>query len=52
MAAIAKILKAKSFFELSCIWDKVPFTEALDGANFASPNFDGQEVVFHKHPGF
>ncbi|MCB0551236.1 MAG: SusD/RagB family nutrient-binding outer membrane lipoprotein [Phaeodactylibacter sp.] len=46
VAAIAKILKAKSFFELSCIWDKVPFTEALDGATFASPNFDDQEVVF------
>lgn len=44
--AIAKILKAKSFFELASIWDKVPFTEALDGSSFPSPNFDDQEVVF------
>ncbi|MEM6318651.1 MAG: SusD/RagB family nutrient-binding outer membrane lipoprotein [Bacteroidota bacterium] len=44
--AIAKILKAKSFFELACIWDAVPFTEALDGAAFPTPNFDEQEVVF------
>ncbi len=44
--AIAKILKAKSFFELSCIWNDVPFSEALDGVNFPSPNFDAQKDVF------
>lgn len=43
--AIAKIYKAKSFLELTSIWGAVPFTEALDGANFASPNFDDQETV-------
>lgn len=46
VAAIAKILKAKSFFELSCIWEKIPFTEALDGAQFSSPKFDDQETIF------
>ncbi|MCB9267656.1 MAG: SusD/RagB family nutrient-binding outer membrane lipoprotein [Lewinellaceae bacterium] len=46
VAAIAKILKAKAFFELSCIWDKIPFSEALDGATYSSPNFDDQEAVF------
>jgi len=43
--AIAKIFKAKSYLELSSIWGAVPFTEALDGANFPSPNFDSQETV-------
>jgi hypothetical protein len=46
VAAIAKILKAKAFFELSCIWDKIPYSEALDGTSFPSPNFDDQESVF------
>ena len=44
--AIAKILKAKSYFELSCIWESVPYTEALDGATYPSPNFDNQETIF------
>lgn len=44
--AIAKVLKALSFFELSSIWESVPFTEALDGATFPSPQFDDQETVF------
>ena len=43
--AVAKILKAHLFFELTCIWEEVPFTEALDGVNFESPNFDDQETV-------
>lgn len=44
--ALAKIVKAKSFFELASIWGAIPYTEALDGANFPSPNFDTQEAVF------
>lgn len=44
--AIAKVLKALSFFELSSIWESVPFTEALDGATFPSPQFDDQETIF------
>ncbi len=46
VAAIAKILKAKSFFELSCIWERVPFSQAIDGAQFPSPAFDDQEAIF------
>ncbi len=46
VAAIAIILKAQSFFELSSIWENVPFSEALDGASFPSPNFDSQESIF------
>ena len=46
VAALAKILKAKSFFELSSIWGDIPFSEALDGATYPSPGFDTQEEVF------
>ncbi|MCB0597354.1 MAG: SusD/RagB family nutrient-binding outer membrane lipoprotein [Lewinellaceae bacterium] len=46
VAAVAKILKAKAYFELSCIWDRIPFAEALNGVDFPSPNFDAQEDVF------
>ena len=44
--AIARIFKAKSFFELSCIWEKIPFSEALDGATYPFPQFDDQETIF------
>jgi len=43
--AVAKILKAHLFFELTSIWEEVPFTQALDGVNFPSPDFDSQETV-------
>jgi hypothetical protein len=45
--AIATALMANTFLELTCIWEKVPYTEALDGVNFPSPNFDDQEVVLN-----
>lgn len=45
IAAIAKTLKALTFLELTSLWEQVPFTEALDGSNFPSPNFDSQETV-------
>ncbi len=45
--AIAKVMKAKAYFELSCIWGDIPFTEALDGATYPSPNFDDQQTVFN-----
>jgi hypothetical protein len=44
-AAIAKVLKANIFFELTMIWEKVPFTEALNPVEFPSPQFDDQETV-------
>ncbi len=46
IAAIAKIFKAKSFFELSSIWGAIPFTQGLDGVQFPTPEFDSQEEVF------
>ena len=45
VAAIAKVLKANMYFELTMIWEEVPFTEALDAQNFPFPNFDAQETV-------
>lgn len=46
IAAIAKIFKAKAFFELSSIWGDIPFSQALDGQQFPTPTFDTQEDVF------
>lgn len=46
VAAIAVILKGMIFYELSSIWENVPFSEALDGSQFPSPKFDSQEDVF------
>ncbi|MFT6338417.1 MAG: hypothetical protein ACI86M_000136 [Saprospiraceae bacterium] len=43
--AIAKILKANVFFELTSIWEDVPFTEALNAIDFPKPLFDKQEDV-------
>ncbi|MDH3708692.1 MAG: SusD/RagB family nutrient-binding outer membrane lipoprotein [Cyclobacteriaceae bacterium] len=45
VAAIAVIMKALAFYELACIWDEVPFTEALNGVDFPFPQFDSQETV-------
>lgn len=45
--AIATSLMANSFLELTSLWERVPYTEALDGVNFPSPNFDDQEVVLN-----
>jgi SusD/RagB-like outer membrane lipoprotein len=45
--AIAKILEAMVFYELSSIWEDVPFSEALNGAEFPAPNFDSQEDIFN-----
>lgn len=45
VAAMAVILKALAFYELTVIYEDVPFTEALDGVNFPAPRFDSQETV-------
>ena len=45
VAAIAKILKANTFFELTMIWEDVPYTQALNAVEFPEPSFDAQEVV-------
>lgn len=45
VAAQAKIMKAYLFFSLSMMWEKVPFTEALDPDQFPEPQFDDQETI-------
>lgn len=47
VAAIAQTMMAMIFYELTSIWEEVPFTEALDGQSFPSPNFDSQETVLN-----
>lgn len=42
--AIAKIFKAHVFFELTSIWEEVPFTQALN-EEFPFPEFDDQQTV-------
>lgn len=46
VAAVAIIVKALAFYELSSIWGSVPFTQAIDGQEFPAPEFDNQETVF------
>ena len=45
--AIATILSAHIYFELTSIWEDVPYSEALNGQDFPSPNFDKQEDVLN-----
>lgn len=45
--AIATILMSHVFFELTSMWEDVPFSEALDGAVFSAPNVDKQEDVLN-----
>lgn len=47
VAAIAKVLQANTFFELSMIWEDVPYSEALNAKEFPTPNFDNQETVLN-----
>lgn len=45
--AIATILSAHIYFELTSIWEDVPYSEALNGQDFPAPNFDRQEDVLN-----
>ncbi|WP_235296492.1 SusD/RagB family nutrient-binding outer membrane lipoprotein [Portibacter marinus] len=45
VAAIAKILEANTYFELTSIWEEVPYSQALNAQEFPEPTFDEQEVV-------
>lgn len=47
VAAIAKVLKANTFFELTMIWEDVPFSQSLDAAEYSSPAFDDQQTVLN-----
>ncbi|MEM9324229.1 MAG: SusD/RagB family nutrient-binding outer membrane lipoprotein [Bacteroidota bacterium] len=45
VAALAVILKALAFYEMSVIYEDIPFTQALNGQEFPFPEFDSQETV-------
>lgn len=45
--AIATIMMAHIFYEATSIWEEVPFSEALNGAEFPFPQFDSQETVLN-----
>ncbi|MDH5365729.1 MAG: SusD/RagB family nutrient-binding outer membrane lipoprotein [Cyclobacteriaceae bacterium] len=47
VAAIAIVLKALIYYELTSIWEDVPFTQAINGQEFPSPTFDSQETVLN-----
>lgn len=45
VAAQCKVLSAMVYFQLSLIWEKVPFTEA-NNTEIPVPSFDEQETIF------
>lgn len=45
VAAQAEILSAYTFWMLTAMWGEIPYTEALDAAEFPQPAFDEQETV-------
>lgn len=45
ITAIAVTMKAYMFYELSSIWEEVPFSQAQNGQEFPSPTFDDQETI-------
>jgi len=45
VAAVAITLKALAFFDATCLWGDVPFTEATNATAFKFPKFDTQETV-------
>lgn len=44
---ISTIMKAMAFYELTSLWELVPFSQALDGINFPEPIFDSQEDILN-----
>jgi len=44
-AAQAEIVSAYIYYMLTTLWESVPFTQAIDGANHRNPAFDSQETV-------
>jgi hypothetical protein len=45
VAAIAIILKSLAFFDATSAWEQVPFTQAINAADYPQPMFDSQQVV-------
>ena len=47
ITAIAVILKALAYHDLTCLFNDVPFTEALNAKEFPAPKFDSQQTVLN-----
>ncbi len=47
ITAIAVILKALAYHDLTCLFDAVPFTEAVNAKEFPAPKFDSQQIVLN-----
>ncbi|MBV6643955.1 MAG: SusD/RagB family nutrient-binding outer membrane lipoprotein [Cyclobacteriaceae bacterium] len=45
VTAVALIMKSLIFWDLTSIYEFIPYTEALNGQEFPSPAFDDQETV-------
>lgn len=45
--AVAKILKAYFFWSITDRWGDVPYTEALQGLNNFTPQYDTQEFIYN-----
>lgn len=44
--AVARILKAYAFHNLTDIWGAIPYTEALQGSKDFTPAYDSQESIY------
>lgn len=47
VTAIVVTLKALAFFDLTCMFEDIPFTEALKPQEFPTPKFDSQQLVLN-----
>lgn len=47
VAAQAEIMSGYVFWMLTSLWETVPYTQALDGANYPHPVFDDQQTVLN-----
>lgn len=45
--AVATVLMGHMFYDLTSLWEDVPFSQALNGAEFPSPSFDSQVDVLN-----
>jgi len=43
----SRVMEAFIYFNLTTIWEDVPFSEAINGQDFPAPNFDTQEQVLN-----
>ncbi len=44
--AVAKILKAWAYHNLTDVWGDIPYTQALKGQEYALPEYDTQEFIY------